>query len=393
MKNYIFIIIAALIVSSCGNKEEKSFEKALESNDLTKIRQKRTELVSQQESINSKIKELDTKISKLDTVKKIPLVTTFKAKQENFEHQLELQGNITTQQVLTIYPEYNGILTEVYVNEGDKVKKGQLLARIDDGGLGSQLAQLKIQEELAKTTYERQKRLWDQNIGSEISFLQAESNYRAQQKAVNQLQQQIGKTQIRAPFTGTIDDVITEQGNVVSPGQSPLMRIVNLNNMYIETNVPERYIESVTKGKKTEVFIPVLNKTIETKINQVANCVDPSNRTFKVEIDVPNKEKNIKPNLTAKVRINDYSNESAILIPQSIISENANGEQYVYVVKNVNEENIGDANRTIIETGKIQGDVVEVTKGLQKDDLIINEGARSVKDGQSVEMISYEESK
>lgn len=382
-----------MVVSACGNKEEKSFEKALESNDLTKIRQKRTELVSQQENINSKIKELDTKISKLDTVKKIPLVTTIQAIEENFEHQLELQGNITTQQVLTIYPEYSGILTEVYVNEGDQVKKGQLLAKIDDGGLGSQLAQLKIQEELAKTTYERQKRLWDQNIGSEITFLQAESNYKAQQKAVSQLQQQIGKTQIRAPFTGTIDDVITEQGNVVSPGQSPLIRIVNLDNMYIETNVPERYIESVTKGKKTEVFIPVLNKTIETKIKQVANYVDPSNRTFKVEIDVPNKEKNIKPNLTAKVRINDYSSEKAILIPQSIISENANGEQYVYVVKNANDKNIGNANRTIIETGKIQGDVVEVTKGLQKDDLIINEGARSVKDGQSVEMISYEESK
>ncbi|SHI87841.1 RND family efflux transporter, MFP subunit [Mesonia phycicola] len=382
-----------MVVSACGNKEEKSFEKALESNDLTKIRQKRTELVSQQENINSKIKELDTKISKLDTVKKIPLVTTIQAIEENFEHQLELQGNITTQQVLTIYPEYSGILTEVYVNEGDQVKKGQLLAKIDDGGLGSQLAKLKIQEELAKTTYERQKRLWDQNIGSEITFLQAESNYKAQQKAVSQLQQQIGKTQIRAPFTGTIDDVITEQGNVVSPGQSPLIRIVNLDNMYIETNVPERYIESVTKGKKTEVFIPVLNKTIETKIKQVANYVDPSNRTFKVEIDVPNKEKNIKPNLTAKVRINDYSSEKAILIPQSIISENANGEQYVYVVKNANDKNIGNANRTIIETGKIQGDVVEVTKGLQKDDLIINEGARSVKDGQSVEMISYEESK
>ncbi|WP_073150623.1 efflux RND transporter periplasmic adaptor subunit [Mesonia phycicola] len=393
MKNYILIIIASMVVSACGNKEEKSFEKALESNDLTKIRQKRTELVSQQENINSKIKELDTKISKLDTVKKIPLVTTIQAIEENFEHQLELQGNITTQQVLTIYPEYSGILTEVYVNEGDQVKKGQLLAKIDDGGLGSQLAKLKIQEELAKTTYERQKRLWDQNIGSEITFLQAESNYKAQQKAVSQLQQQIGKTQIRAPFTGTIDDVITEQGNVVSPGQSPLIRIVNLDNMYIETNVPERYIESVTKGKKTEVFIPVLNKTIETKIKQVANYVDPSNRTFKVEIDVPNKEKNIKPNLTAKVRINDYSSEKAILIPQSIISENANGEQYVYVVKNANDKNIGNANRTIIETGKIQGDVVEVTKGLQKDDLIINEGARSVKDGQSVEMISYEESK
>lgn len=393
MKKYIFLITASIIVTACGNKEEKSFEKALESNDLSKIRAKRTELVAQQESINSKIKELDIKISALDTVKKIPLITAIQVEQRIFEHQLELQGNITTQQVITLYPEYSGILTEVYVDEGDKVQKGQLLAKIDDGGLGSQLAQLKIQEELAKTTYERQKRLWDQNIGSEITFLQAESNYKAQQKAVSQLQQQVNKTQVRAPFSGTIDDVITEQGNVVAPGQSPLMRVVNLDNMYIETNVPERYVQSVTKGKKVEVFIPVLNKTISTEIKQVADYVDPNNRTFKVEIDVPNKEKNIKPNLTAKVNINDYTSNDAILIPQSIISENSNGEQYVYVVKNVNANNIGEATKTIIETGKIQGDVVEVIKGLNKGDLIIQEGARSVKDGQSVEMITFEENK
>merc|ERR1711916_401234 len=309
----------------------------------------------------------------------VPLITTITAKTEEFKHVLELQGNVTTKDLLVITPEYNGILTNVYVKEGQQVSKGQTLAKIDDGGLSQQLAQLKIQADLAKTTYERQKRLWDQNIGSEIQYLQAKSTYESQEEAVNQMQQQIAKTVVKAPFSGTIDDVITEQGSVVAAGASPLMRIVNLNNMYIETEVPERYVTDV------------LNKKIDTKIRQAGDVINPANRTFKVEIEVPNKDKSIKPNLTAKLKINDYTNKEAILIPQSVISENAEGERYVYVVTNKNEKGIGNAKRVIIETGKTQGDVIEVLSGLETGAEIIKEGARSVRDGQSVEVINYKE--
>ena len=270
-------------------------------------------------------------------------------------------------------------LTNVYVTEGEKVSKGQILGKIDDGGLSQQLAQLQIQADLAKTTYERQKRLWDQSIGSEIQYLQAKSNYESQTEAVNQLKQQIAKTTIRAPFKGTIDDVITEQGSVVVAGQTQLMRIVSLNDMYIETDIPERYISDVTKGKKVNVEFPVLGENIETEIRQAGDFINPSNRTFKVEVAIPNKEKNIKPNLTAKLKINDYTNQNAILIPQSIISENAEGEQYVYIVKDKNENDEGVAKRTIIKTGKTQGDVIEVLEGIENDVEIIQEGAQTVK--------------
>ena len=144
------------------------------------------------------------------------------------------------------------------------VKKNQLLAKIDDGGLGQQLAQLKIQTNRAKTTIEQQERLWKQKIGSEIQYLQAKSNYEAQREQINQLNSQLAKTEVRAPFDGTIDDVITDQGNVVAAGITPLIRIVNLNEMYIETNVPEAYLSSVVQGKTVYVDFPILNKTITT---------------------------------------------------------------------------------------------------------------------------------
>ena len=392
MKHLYLILIVALVAVSCGSDKKNSVENVIEKENLEAIRAKRSDLVGEQQAINEKIKLLDEKIKTLDTVKHVPLITTFKAKAEVFVHVLELQGNVTTKNLLTITPEFNGILTRVFVKEGQKVNKGQVLAKIDDGGLSQQLAQLKIQSELAKTTYERQKRLWEQNIGSEIQFLQSKSAYESQQESVNQLYQQISKTTVTAPFSGTIDDIITEQGSVVGAGQTPLMRIVNLENMYIETEVPERYVSDVVKGKSVSVNIPVLGKVIETEIRQAGDFINPANRTFKVEVEIPNKDKAIKPNLSARLKINDYTNENAILISQSVVSENAEGDQYVYVVTDKNSEGIGTAKRVIIETGKTQGDIIEVLKGLDSGSEIIKEGARSVRDGQSVQVLDIDES-
>ena len=280
-----------------------------------------------------------------------------------------------------------GNLPGVYVKEGQNVTKGQLLATIDDGGLSQQVAQMQIQADLAKTTFERQERLWQQKIGSEIQYLQAKSSYEAQQRAVNQLKSQLSKTSVRAPFTGVIDDVITDQGSVVAPGQSQLMRIVNLEDMYIETDVPESFITNVTVNKDVKIEFPILGKSMDAKIRQAGNFINPANRTFKIEVAVPNKDKSIKPNLTAKLKINDYSSENALLIPQSIISENAEGEQYIYIIDNKNADNEGVAKRIIIKTGKAQGDVIEVINGLKNGAEVIQEGARSVKDGQLVKVI------
>ena len=388
MKTIYQFILLTLLLASCGGDNQKSVEKIIASENIDAIREKRAEIVSKQQDIAAQLKKLDVKIAQLDTAKRIPLITTFKAKEEVFNHYLELQGNVQTKQNIVIFPEMAGILQRVLVIEGQRVSKGQLLASIDDGGLGQQVAQLQIQTNLAKTTFERQERLWNQKIGSEIQYLQAKSNYEAQQKAVDQLQSQLAKTSVRAPFSGVIDDVITDQGSVVAPGQSQLMRIVNLNDMYIETDVPENYITNVTKNKNVEVEFPILGKTMDAKIRQAGTFINPANRTFKVEIAIPNKDKNIKPNLTAKLKINDYTNPNALLIPQSIISENENGQQYIYIIKDKKENREAVAERIIIETGKTQEDVIEVLSGIKNGAEIIQEGARSVKDGQTVKVLN-----
>lgn len=389
MKHILTLSFIAVLLASCGGDKKNSVEKILEKNNLEDIRTKRAELVSEQEDIHSKIKLLDERIKTLDTTQNIPLITTILAKEEVFDHVLELQGNVTTKNLLVITPEYSGILTNVYVTEGQRVSKGQTLAKIDDGGLSQQLAQLKIQSALAKTTFERQQKLWNQKIGSEIQFLQAKSSYEAQEEAINQLQKQLSKTVVRAPFSGTIDDVITEKGSVVGAGQTPLMQIVNLDDMYIETDVPESYIPTVVQGKNVTVQFPVLGTSIDTKVRQAGDVINVANRTFKIEVAVPNKDKTIKPNLTAKLKINDYTNPKAILVPQNIISENAEGEQYVYIVKDKKDNNQGTVNKVIIKTGKTQGDVIEVLEGITNGAELIQEGARSVKDGQTVKVIKY----
>ncbi|GAA3555788.1 efflux RND transporter periplasmic adaptor subunit [Snuella lapsa] len=387
MKHYIYIsLLSTIILSSCSGTSKKSVEDIIASKDKTAIETKRSELKKQQHQIATDLEKIEAELDKLNNKKVLPLITTLAIEKEEFNHFLEIQGSVKTKQNIVLYPEFSGTLTSVYVKEGQKVSKGQTLAKIDDGGLSQQLSQAKTQAALAKTTYERQKRLWEQKIGSEIQFLQAETTFKAAQNTVRQLQSQLRKTLIKAPFSGIIDDVITEQGSVVAPGQPALLRIVNLDNMYIEAEVPETHLPNVTKDKKVEVSFPVLDKTITTSVRQVGNFINPNNRAFKVEVAVPNKDGDIKPNLTSKLKINDYTNPAAILIPQNIISENSLGEQYVFVVDSIGENNTGKAKKAIITTGKTQGDFIEVLTGLEAGNAVIKDGARSVQDGQEVEI-------
>jgi len=390
MKNNILTILAALLLFACGENKEKSVSDLIANADLETLRAKKTEISEQQRAIEKDIQMLDSVIALKSGVEKLPLVTTLKVKEEKFDHFLELQGDVQTKQNVLIYPEMAGTLQRVYVKEGQRVTKGQLLASIDDGGMSSQVSQLKTQAELAKTTYERQKRLWEQNIGSEIQFLQAKSNFEATENAVKQAQSQLGKSTLRAPFSGIIDNVIKDQGTVVAPGPgSEVFRIVNLSNMYITVAVPENYLGGIEKGKEARVYFPILGDTIISKIRQTGNFINPSNRAFSVEIPVPNKNSIIKPNLSARVSLNDYSNENAILVPQSIISENAVGDQYVYIATALNKDK-AVAKRRIITTGKTQGSMVEVLSGIETGDYLIKEGARTVKEGQNVQISNTE---
>ena len=222
MKKIYLIIVTSLIIISCGGDKKNSTASVIEKGTLEEMRAKRTELVSQSENLRKELELLDEAIGQKDTSEKLTLITTIAAKDTVFNHYVELQATVQTKENLMLNAEFGGILQQVYVKEGQKVAKGQTLARVDDGGLSSQLAQMETQAALAKTTFERQENLWKQKIGSEIQYLQAKTNYNAQLKSVAQMRAQLSKTVIRAPFSGTIDEIASERGSVVGPG-SPIM--------------------------------------------------------------------------------------------------------------------------------------------------------------------------
>ncbi len=382
MKKILIIISVAATLISCGGKE-KTVDEIVASNNLEEINAKKNELTTKQNAILDEIEKLDIAIANLDSSLSIPVVTTIEAKVTTFKQYVEIQGNVQTKENIVIYPEYAGVLTRVLVKEGQFVNKGEVLAKIDDGGLNQQLSQMETQLALAKTTFERQERLWKDKIGSEIQFLQAKANYEAQQKAVNQMKEQLAKTTITAPFSGVIDDVISEQGQVVSPGMNQLFRLINLSDMFIEAEIPENYITNIRNGSKVNVYFPVLNDTISSTIRQVGNYINPNNRTFKIEIAITNENKMVKPNMTALLSINNYVNDSALILPQSIISENAEGEKYIYAVKK-GKKNRNYAEKRVIKIGKTQNGVAEIKEGIANGDIIIEEGSRTVKEEEQV---------
>lgn len=384
MKKIILLTVISIFIFSCGDDKAKSVEAVIASGNLEQLRLKRAEIVQSIDKLSKDLKDVDDAIGQQDANHKETLISTITAKDTVFKHYIELQAEVQTKENIIVNAQLGGILEDLLVKEGQRVAKGQALGHIDDGGLRQQLAQVEIQATLAKTTFERQKNLWDQKIGSEIQYLQAKSNYEAQNRAVLQLKKQIAKTVIEAPFSGIIDEIISEKGTVLGPG-SPILRVVNLNNMYLEAEVPEKFLNTIKKGTEVIVSFPMLDETIKTGISLVNNNINPGNRSFKAQVQIQNRSGLIKPNLSSKLNVNDYTNKNVIIVPMSIISENSEGEQYLYIVEKADSKL--KAKKVIIKTGKSQGDYIEILEGISDGDLIIKEGARSVKDGQIVSII------
>ncbi|MGA9588510.1 MAG: efflux RND transporter periplasmic adaptor subunit [Salegentibacter sp.] len=385
MKRIAVFMIFSFLLISCGNKE-KSVEDVIDEGNLSEIRSKKAELSEQQSELSSKIDKLDEAIKELDPNRNLTLVTTTKVTDALFKHYAEVQGDVATDQNIIIYPEFSGVLEQVKVEEGEHVQRGQTLAVIDDGGLESQLAQLQAQETLAQTTFERQKRLWEQNIGSEMQYLQAKTNYESVKNSVDQLKSQLAKTVVTAPFSGIIDEVISDQGQVVNPGQNQLFRLVSLDNMYIDADVPETYLNSIEKGTDVKVQIGSIGKEFHGKVSQVGNTINPGNRTFNVRISIPNSKGLVKPNQIATIKLNDYSAKNAVVIPENVVQQNARGESLIYVIGEKTSDSTGFAQKTVVETGRVYNDSIEVKSGLEPGQTLILEGGKGLRDGQEVEI-------
>lgn len=374
MKKIILIATFSVLLFSCGKNEDNiNIDSLITSKNLVSIKAKRAELQTQLTKLDDAIAVLDIKKSEE------ALVSVSLVKDTVFSHFLEVQGNVNTKENLIIYPQFSGILTTLNVISGQKVTKGQLLGTIDDGGLSQQLAQMETQMALAKTTFERQKRLWDQKIGSEIQYLQAQTNMVSQQKAVAQMKSQLAKTKIIAPFSGIIDELIAEKGQVVGPGQG-LMRIVNLNNMFVSTAVPESYIGKLKVGTSVNVYLASLGKTYAGKIRQVASNINPNNRSFGIEVSISNAENLLRPNQVAKLKIMDYTNANAVVVPSNVIQVDGNGDQFVFEATSIKDKT-GIAKKVIVKVGKTSENFTEILSGLEPKAVVVSDGVNTVSDG------------
>ena len=387
MKKVILLVSLSLSLIQCGQKNETPLKAANLPVSLDELTVQKDRYIQQINTLTLELNQVNSAIEKLTVNEKRVLVSAIALKTSAFEHAIDIQANIKTRQNLQLYPELGGKLEKIIVKEGQEVKKGTLLAVIDDAGFQEQIDQMQLQLDLAKTTFERTARLWEQKIGSEMMFLEAKTRYEAQKKQLDQMKKQLAKAKIYAPFDGIIDEIFANQGSNVAPGMSHVLRIVNLKSMYVEADVPENYLTAITKGSKAVVEIPVLNLTLNTTIRQTGSFVQPSNRTFRIEAPLENATGQIKPNLNAKLSVIDYINPNAILVPLRTIRENAEGENYVFVLTDPEGDNNYIAKQRFVTLGKTKNEMIEITEGISENDLLVDEGVGLLVPDQKVKRI------
>lgn len=385
--NKIYTLLLIIIISACNSSRNASIESLIESGDLEELKKRKKEYVDAMNTMKVELNEINDGISLLDENERLTLVSKYEIQQTIFNTYIEAQANLKTRKNVLILPEFQGTLEKVFVSEGQKVKKGQLLAEINDSGLNEQYEQMVIQAEFAKENFERTQRLWDNNIGSEMQYLKSKTDYEASEKMVDQMKDRLSKTKIYAPFDGEIDEIISNVGSNLIPGVSQILRLVNLDIIYAESFVSEKYISFIGEGTEAIVQIPLLNMDYRSSVNQTGNFINPSNRTFRIEVPVENFDNRIKQNLDAKIKINIYKKDDAIVIPLRIVREDALGKNFVYVMSEDNKEGVYLTSKQFITLGNKSEDKVEVTEGLDLGDIVVLEGAYSVEDSQRVKLI------
>ena len=389
MKLKIYFFAFSLVFFSCDNIKKDTVS-IINSKDLKLIQNEKSVVSNQINVLQKELKILNDVIFDLDENQKLPLVTNFKVTSAPFKHYIEVQGSIDSDKNLKLYPEIPGIIKSIYVKEGQKVSKGMVLVELSNEGIIAQIEQMKLQVKLAGTIYERQLSLWKEKIGSEVQFLQAETNYLSLKKNIDQLKFQISKSKIIAPFDGVIDELIADPGSNVSPGITPVLRIINLDEVKVKAEISETHISKIKINSEVFIYTPVLSSTVVSKISTVGNIINPNNRNFRIEVVLKNNEYDFKPNMTVKVSINDYKNPNALLVSQKNIIENSANEFYVFKLEPLDvSQHKFTAIKTFVKLGKISNNKIEVLEGLNSGDLIVEDGIRLVTDKQIVKSINY----
>lgn len=369
VKKFLPLFALVVLAASCSKPSELESKKAeLES------------LKSQLSEINASIKTLEDELSKLDPEfaaqnKKSILITTAPAQKGEFVHFVEVTGSVLSKKNVSISAETGGRILEVPAIEGMRVSKGQILARIDSESIQRSIDELQTNLDLAQTIFEKQERLWKQQIGTEVQYLEAKSRKEGLERNLASLKTQLDRSYVRAPFNGTVETVNVRLGELVQPG-TPVVQFVGESDLFIEADISEAYIGVLSKGDSVDVSFPSISKTIQTKVSAVGAIINPNNRTFKVEVFLPNMPE-VKPNMISVLKIQDYKNPNGVTVPGHLILSDTKGD-YVFVVEN------GMAKKRYVKRGKAYADQTEIIEGLQGNETLVDKGFREVGDNFSV---------
>ncbi len=366
----ILILAIVLIAVACGNKTDKKSELA--------------KLKKQQDELALKIKTLETELSVNDTTSKSKMtsVAITLAQPAVFNHFLEVQGKVDGEDNIAVSAQMPGAITAVYVKEGDNVRAGQVLAQIDNSVLQQQIASTKQQLDFTTSLYNKQKALWDQQIGSEVQYLTAKNNKENLEKALATMNDQLDMTRIKSPINGSVEEVNLKVGQMASPGLAAV-RVVNFTNAKIVAEIAEAYAPKVKPGDKVIVFFPDFNIEIASQIRFTSKYINPINRTFISEVHLGPSKVQYRANMMAVVKINDYRNPSAFTIPITLVRESQAGK-YIYVAKE--EKGNLVARRLPVTVGSTYNGLAEITSGIIAGEKIITTGFNSLIDGELIQV-------
>lgn len=376
MKKISIVLVAAvtLLLAACGGESK---------DDLAGKKEELAKLKSEQSELNQQIKNLETEIAKLDPTSRqddrAKAVVVSPITSQTFRHYVEVQGSVDAKNSVMVSPKSGGVLTAVYVKEGDNVRQGSTLAKVDNSIMRESIEEVKNQLSLATTVYEKQARLWEQKIGTEMQYLQAKNNKEALEKKLSTLNTQLGQANIAAPISGVVDQVIAKVGEMASPGM-PVARVVNLSNLKVVAKVADSYVASVRKGDEVIIKFPDLDQEYKARVTFVSTTVDPLTRTFRIEANLPSSS-TLKPNMLAQVQINDATKQDAIVIDQNLVQNTEKG-QVVYVTATEGARKVAKAKT--VKTGLSYNGKVEILAGLQAGDQLITQGYQDVADGQTI---------
>jgi RND family efflux transporter MFP subunit len=342
-------------------------------------------LEAQREALTAQIEQLKAEIARDGgeaPQEALAYVRGLEIRPSLFQHFIQVQGTVESDNNILIPAQSSGVVKKIHVRQGDSVRQGQLLAELDAAILESGIAELEHGLELATTIYERQDRLWKKNIGSELDYLTAKNNKENLEKKLATLQEQYKLTKVHAPISGTVDDVLIKEGEMAAAGFGTI-RIVQLSRLKLKASLSENYISRVNKGDTVRVRIPVAGREMELTVDAVSQVIDPNNRTFQIEIRIPARERDLKPNMLAVITINDYSNPEALTVPQNVVQETGT-ESFLFVA----EERDGGwiARRRAVVPGENYGEQLEINEGLSAGEFVVTLGFQNLADGQPVSL-------